>query len=66
MDTNGICPSCQKDIGINKLTIDHIYPLSLANEDFKITGIKRIYTIDDVQPLCFSCNASKNKTYLKD
>ena len=39
-------------IGIDKLTLDHIHPLSKAEEG-------RIYTIDDIQPLCLSCNQSK-------
>lgn len=58
--TNGICPQCKINVGIDKLTMDHIYPISKANEDYLRTGIKRIYTIDDVQPLCRSCNSSKH------
>lgn len=50
--TNGFCPSCNDFVGISKLTLDHILPVSRANKG-------QIYTIDDVQPLCFSCNASK-------
>ncbi len=52
-DCFGICTKCKKYIGIDKLTCDHIVPLSKALKDF-------IYTIDDVQPLCRSCNSSKN------
>jgi hypothetical protein len=51
--TNGICPSCNTFVGIEKLTLDHIFPVSKAEEG-------RIYTIDDVQPLCKPCNARKN------
>jgi hypothetical protein len=51
------CVVCNKQ---KKLTLDHIYPLSKANEDYLKTGIKRVYTINDVQPLCFSCNSSKS------
>lgn len=58
--TKGICPMCNKYISINKLTLDHKYPVSLAHKNFLKTGIKRIYTIDDVQPLCTKCNSSKN------
>jgi 5-methylcytosine-specific restriction endonuclease McrA len=58
-DTNGICPKCKINIGIDKITLDHIYPISKANKDFFETGIKRIYAIDDVQPICSSCNSSK-------
>jgi 5-methylcytosine-specific restriction endonuclease McrA len=63
--TNGYCPNpeynskCSKFVGKKNLTLDHIYPLSKDNEDFKRTGIKRVYTINDVQPLCKSCNSSK-------
>jgi 5-methylcytosine-specific restriction endonuclease McrA len=51
-------------VGINKLTIDHIFPVSKASQDYKITGRKRIYTINDVQPLCASCNKSKRDKIL--
>lgn len=50
--TNGFCPSCNIFVGIDNLTIDHIYPVSKAEKD-------GIYTINDVQPLCFTCNTSK-------
>jgi hypothetical protein len=64
----GICPNCKEPFNeYNKskwITIDHIYPISRANKDFKETGIKRIYNINDVEPLCLSCNSSK-KTNLK-
>ena len=62
-ETKGICsgfncePHC---IGIENLTLDHIYPISKAFEDFLKTGIKQIYTINDIQFLCQSCNSSKN------
>ena len=51
-ETNGICPFCKTFVGIEKLTLDHIFPVSKAEEG-------RIYTIDDVQPLCNSCNIRK-------
>ena len=51
--TNGICPLCKKDVGIMNLELDHILPLSKVPEGF-------VYTINDIQPLCRSCNASKN------
>ena len=44
---------CKKDLGIENLTLDHIFPISKAHEG-------RIYTIDDVQPLCIRCNTKKN------
>jgi len=57
--TKGFCPKCGKYIGIAHLTLDHIYPVSRAYKDYKRTGIKGVYTIDDVQPLCRSCNTRK-------
>lgn len=57
--TFGICIGCNKYFGPENLTMDHIYPLSKANEDFINTGIKRVYSINDVMPLCRLCNSSK-------
>jgi len=50
--TKGFCPGCGNYVGIAKLTLDHIIPISKAPKSF-------VYTIDDVQPLCKSCNCSK-------
>ena len=58
-NTFGVCPKCNKYVGIWKLTLDHIYPISRAYKDYLKTGVKRIYTIDDVQPLCRGCNGGK-------
>ncbi len=52
-DTFGVCPRCDRYIGIRKLSLDHIIPISKVEEG-------HIYTIDDIQPLCRSCNSSKN------
>ena len=51
--TNGICPRCKRpyEEGYG-VTLDHIFPLIKAKEGY-------IYNIDDVQPLCKSCNCSK-------
>ena len=51
-NTNGICPKCGKFFGKDKLELDHIIPISKVVEGFE-------YTINDIQPLCRSCNASK-------
>lgn len=51
--TNGICPSCNTFIGTDKLTLDHIFPIKKAEKG-------RVYTIEDVQPLCNSCNSIKH------
>ncbi len=51
--TNGICSICEKNVGIDNLTLDHILPISKV-------PIGAVYTIDDVQPLCSTCNARKS------
>jgi len=51
-ETKGICPMCNKNVGVEKLTLDHIIPISKVANDYE-------YTINDVQPLCNRCNASK-------
>jgi 5-methylcytosine-specific restriction endonuclease McrA len=58
-NTQGICPMCKKDVGIEKLHLDHILPISKAPSGF-------VYTIDDVQPLCPSCNPSKGSRLMKE
>jgi len=65
--TQNFCPHCHMpfDNGKHKLNKDHIFPISMASNEFKLTGIKRVYTIDDVQPLCQSCNSSKGNKILK-
>jgi len=58
--TNGICLMCNKNVGIDKLALDHIIPVSKA-------PVGLVYTIDDVQPICGSCNSQKgNKIYMID
>ena len=62
ISTNGICPGFEVEphyVGIKYLDRDHIYSVKRASEDFKRTGIKRIYTINDMQPLCRCCNGRK-------
>ncbi len=61
--TKGFCPECKKWFGVARLTLDHIYPISKANADFLKTGIKRVYTIKDVKPLCLSCNCKKGGNF---
>lgn len=58
--TYGVCPMCKFYVGTCNLTLDHIYPISKAYKDYLTTKIKRIYTINDIQPLCRSCNSKKN------
>lgn len=57
--TKGICPGCKRYVGIDNLTRDHIVPISKASEEFKSMGIKKEYTINDMQPLCRNCNSEK-------
>jgi len=57
--TKGVCPQCKRFVGIKKLEKDHIYPIVRAGEDYFEGNIKRIYGINDIQPLCKSCNCKK-------
>lgn len=47
------CADCKKK---TKLTIDHIKPLSKGGTN----------TIDNIQPMCLSCNSKKNNHYEED
>jgi len=49
---NYICPMCNQS---KQLTIDHIKPISLGGE----------HKIENIQPLCKTCNSSKGKKILK-
>lgn len=66
----GICPCCHEHFNTKIkalwLTIDHYYSVKRAYEDFLRTGIKRVYTIDDVGPLCFGCNSRKRDKLKED
>lgn len=64
--TKGICPLCKKYVGTENLTLDHIYPTSKAHQDYLKTGEKRIYTINDIQPICKSCNPTKSNKLLEE
>ena len=56
--TNGICPLCTRpysEIYPFCATMDHTPPVSRAPIGF-------VYTIDNVNPMCGSCNSSKNNS----
>jgi len=52
---NYTCPACGKKEPEIKLEIDHIIPLSKGGSNW----------IENIQPLCRSCNAKKHTNYLK-
>jgi len=47
----GVCLSCGK---VKKLTVDHVLPVSLGGKS----------TIDNIQPLCGSCNSRKHNKHI--
>ena len=57
--TKGICPRCAEYVGINKLALDHIIPISKVNRGQR-------YSITMVQPLCKTCNSSKYNRFGKE
>lgn len=52
LNTKGICQRCGRYVGYEGMTLDHIYPISKAEKG-------RVYTINDIQPLCLACNIAK-------
>lgn len=58
MMTKGVCLICLKYVGINKLTLDHTPPISKVSKGY-------IYEINDVNPICQSCNSRKKDSLIK-
>lgn len=47
--SGGICLRCERYVGLEKLTLDHIIPLSAGGGT----------VLENVEPVCKSCNSSK-------
>ena len=59
---NGFCPGYEREphfVGKENLTLDHTTPISKVPVGF-------VYTINDIQPLCKSCNSRKQAKIIEE
>lgn len=61
LKSNGVCSGCNKDVGVYKITMDHNPSLFKAYLNYLKTNCMTIYTINDVDTLCRSCNSKKGE-----
>jgi 5-methylcytosine-specific restriction endonuclease McrA len=55
---NNLCAECHRNV---KLTVDHIVPLTKWKEWAEVNKPNYKWNdIENIQPLCLSCNSSKN------
>lgn len=48
--SDGICVYCRQDVGLEKITPDHVVPLARGGE----------HSIENVVPSCLPCNKARN------
>ena len=56
VNSKGICNNCDRFVGVDGLTVDHIIPVSKVKQ-------RHIYNIDGIQLLCRRCNSLKGDKY---
>jgi len=55
-EQNNSCPSCNRSYDEVKISIDHIYPTSLAKDERHLI---ELFDLSNLSLLCTGCNASK-------
>lgn len=66
--TEGYCLKCGVYVSVERMTMDHIVPLSLVGKVGveKAIALGAIHHINNVQPMCISCNRSKSDKIIKE